>query len=57
MDEEFFKERARTVREIAEKADPFVKRRLLDLADSYERKPRKVTPLPPNAVSAEKAGG
>jgi hypothetical protein len=34
-----------------------VKKRLLDLADSYERKPRKSTPLPPNAVNAEEAGG
>jgi len=33
---EFLEERLRLVRAIAEKADPFTKRRLLELADSYE---------------------
>jgi hypothetical protein len=57
MNEEFFKERAITVRSLAERADPFTKKRLLDLADSYENKvkQRAPTPLPdPPAVSAEK---
>jgi len=37
LDNAFKKERARTVRELAEKAnDPFIKGRLLDLASRYE---------------------
>ena len=36
MDEAFMKERALHIRNLAEKADPFIKRRLLDLAASYE---------------------
>ena len=38
MNDEFFKEQAQRVRTIAEKADPFTKRRLLDLADRYDGK-------------------
>jgi hypothetical protein len=33
---EFLEERLRLVRSLAEKADPFTKKRLLELADSYE---------------------
>jgi hypothetical protein len=33
---EFLEERLRLVRALAEKADPFTKRRLLELADRYE---------------------
>ena len=37
LDEEFKKQRALTVRDLAEKAaDPFIKRRLLDLVARYE---------------------
>ena len=37
LDDEFKKQRARTVRELAEKViDPFIKKRLLDLAERYE---------------------
>jgi hypothetical protein len=36
MDSEFIKERAAHCRFLAEKADPFIKRRLLDLAAKYE---------------------
>lgn len=54
MNEEFFHSRARAVREIAEKADPHTKRRLLDLAARYERKPRPPTPLP--SVPAKDVG-
>jgi len=36
MDEAFIKQRALHIRNLAEKADPFIKRRLLDLAMSYE---------------------
>jgi hypothetical protein len=50
LDEEFRKQRARTVRDLAEKAtDPFIKERLLNLASRYEgdgRKPsRPLTPV------------
>ncbi|MCK1406134.1 hypothetical protein [Bradyrhizobium sp. 76] len=38
MDEEFCRERLRVVRDLAAKADPFVKRRLLQLAQHYERR-------------------
>ena len=38
MDDEFCKQRARAVRELAEKADPFIKKRLLELAMHYERR-------------------
>jgi hypothetical protein len=38
MDDEFCRERARTVRALAEQADPFIKERLLKLATHYERR-------------------
>ncbi len=41
MDDEFLKKRAQQVRELAEKADPFTKRRLIILADDYEKQLRK----------------
>jgi hypothetical protein len=45
MDIEFIKQRAAHCRFLAEKADPFIKRRLLDLARSYDAKldPQKRT--------------
>jgi hypothetical protein len=46
MNEEFRKQRARTVRALADKADPFTKRRLLDLASRYEQPSRPVKPIP-----------
>jgi hypothetical protein len=36
MDGSFLKEQADRCRNLAEKADPFIKRRLLDLAEKYE---------------------
>jgi hypothetical protein len=36
LDSEFIKQRAAHCRVLAEKADPFIKRRLLDLATKYE---------------------
>jgi hypothetical protein len=36
MDSEFIRQRAAHCRSLAEKADPFIKRRLLDLATKYE---------------------
>ncbi|MDA9441588.1 hypothetical protein XH98_21365 [Bradyrhizobium sp. CCBAU 51745] len=38
MDEDFIKGRAQDIRELATKADPFTRKRLLDLADTYERR-------------------
>jgi hypothetical protein len=38
MDNEFIKQQAAHCRFLAEKADPFIKRRLLDLAVSYDAK-------------------
>jgi hypothetical protein len=48
MNEDYFKEQAARLRKIASNADPFTKRRLLDLAEKYDgRKPiRRPTPLP-----------
>ena len=36
MNEEYFKEQSRRVRAIADNADPFTKKRLLALAESYD---------------------
>jgi hypothetical protein len=45
--EQFRKQRAALLRELSTKADPFIKRRLLDLAKRYEGPERRVTPLTP----------
>jgi hypothetical protein len=58
MDENFYRQRAREVRDIAAKADPFIKRRLLDLADRYDGRYRtSVTLLPPVLATAPGADG
>lgn len=41
MDDEFLKKWAGQVRELAEKADPFTRRRLIILADDYEKQLKK----------------
>jgi hypothetical protein len=54
MDQEFYRQQAQRVRDLAERADPFTRKRLLDLADSYDvkaggpsRAPRAIArPLP-----------
>jgi hypothetical protein len=48
MNEDYFKEQAARVRQIASNADPFTKRRLLDLAEKYDGRKsiRRPTPLP-----------
>jgi hypothetical protein len=47
MNDRYFKEQAARVRNIASFADPFTKKRLLDLAERYDTKsPRPPTPLP-----------
>ena len=38
MDEDFIRERSRDIRMLAAKADPFTQKRLLALADTYERR-------------------
>ena len=53
MTEDFRKQHAQAVRAMAEKADPFTKKRLLDLADRYDRQPRAPLPIP--SISAELA--
>lgn len=40
MNEDFYRARASQVRDIAERADPFTKQRLLKLADNYEFRAR-----------------
>lgn len=37
MDERFYRDRARIIREMASEADPFIKKRLLLLASNYDR--------------------
>jgi hypothetical protein len=47
MDDDFNKERAVLIRDLAGKADPFTKKRLLDLATRYEAGlPVKTVALP-----------
>jgi hypothetical protein len=41
VDEEFLKARAQTVRDLADKADPFIRKRLLDLAEQYDKRIRQ----------------
>ena len=36
MDDKFYRNRARVLRELATEADPFIKKRLLRLADNYD---------------------
>src|SRR3954467_5137227 len=57
MNEQFFHDRAKTVRDLAERADPHTKRRLLDLASRYDAKPRPPTPLPVKAKPLSDAVG
>ncbi len=38
MDQEFFRQQALRARDLAEKADPFTRKRLLDLAGKYDAK-------------------
>ncbi len=43
MNDEYFKEQAERVRALADKADPFTRRRLLDLAESYDARLERQT--------------
>jgi hypothetical protein len=58
LDEEFKKQRARTVRDLAEKSnDPFIKGRLLNLVSRYEgNAPKGTTPLTPLDLQFEGRG-
>jgi len=57
LDEEFKKQRAQTVRDLAEKAtDPFIKKRLQDLAARYEDGPKHRTTLTPIDLQFESRG-
>ena len=47
LEEKFRAERASLLRNLASQADPFIKRRLLDLAKRYEGLARRRTPLTP----------
>lgn len=57
MDDDFRKQRAKIIREIAELADPSTKQRLIRLAGRYEKAggQRQVSPLPLPSISAEEA--
>ncbi|MET3971938.1 hypothetical protein ACVWXN_000288 [Bradyrhizobium sp. i1.4.4] len=47
MDHEFNKQRAIFVRDLADKADPFTRKRLIDLASRYDAGlPTRTGPLP-----------
>jgi hypothetical protein len=50
LNDEFYREQILRLRALARDADPFIKQRLLDLADKYDarigRKPRGPLPLP-----------
>jgi hypothetical protein len=52
MNDDFNTKRARQIRDLAEKADPFIRRRLLDLAERYETKNAK-----PSRATSELALG
>jgi hypothetical protein len=55
MTEELYKQQAQRARDLAEVADPFIKKRLLALAEKYEArfsKPKPSVGLPPPAPRA-----
>jgi hypothetical protein len=57
LDSEFKRERAQTVRELAEKAnDPFVKGRLLALISRYDDNVTARTPLTPFDLNFQSRG-
>jgi hypothetical protein len=43
LDDEFNKQRAKILRDLAEQAEPFIKKRLLNLVERYEPKRRPAT--------------
>lgn len=58
MDDDFYKERAKHIRQIAIQADPFIKKRLLRLASNYDAMIfRKIVPSTPSDESADNPPG
>jgi hypothetical protein len=57
MDEAFMKERALHIRNLADKADQFIKRRLLDLAASYESRLGRPSEASIRLLSSQPAAG
>jgi hypothetical protein len=60
LEDEFLKNRASYIRAMASKADPFIQRRLLDLAENYEgmvgKRPRELPVVRPlNTAGAAEA--
>jgi hypothetical protein len=55
MDDEFLKKWTSQVRELAEKADPFTRRRLIILADDYEKQLKKPEGSTPSTTLGEEA--
>jgi hypothetical protein len=55
LDQEFNRRQAALLRELAEQADPFIKRRLLDLVSRYEKGPIKTRPLLPIKINGHDA--
>jgi hypothetical protein len=57
MNDEYLRERALVVRTIADKADPFTKKRLLALADKYDARSgtpsRAVRQLPSVSINSQ----
>jgi hypothetical protein len=60
MDDDFCKQHAQRVRDLADKADPFTRKRLLDMAHKYDAKTGKPSgasrmierpiPVPPDQI-------
>jgi hypothetical protein len=57
MDDEFYRKRAKHIRELAQQADPFIKSRLLRLASNYDdivgKQPFPNSPGDPAVFSSE----
>jgi hypothetical protein len=57
MNDDYFREQASRVRAMADKADPFTKKRLLDLAQTYDarldRTPRSPAKLPSVSINSQ----
>ncbi|KJC62477.1 hypothetical protein UP10_03990 [Bradyrhizobium sp. LTSPM299] len=56
LDDQFKKQRASLVRDLAARADPFIRRRLLDLAARYEHSERRPSPLTPITLPIAEQG-
>jgi hypothetical protein len=54
LDDDFNRRRANLVRELASRADPFIKKRLLALVSRYEKEPIK-TPLAQISIRPDKS--